>query len=200
MDSQKPPSDFALFASLAFFSLMGLGLVGLGIATMGEESESIWVIIFGSVMVLGTASIAPLAFKGAEKQRAAHEKLSNKQTKKDEGTTYQATNTGFDDFLSGLGSLVAIVIVVIIGFFVLRGGWNFVNDKFGPKDYKAFFYYDPSDLNKYWKADVSSIEDCRDWVDVQVSRDFDGYYDYECGVNCEYGVDYNGYTCDKTLE
>lgn len=199
MENQKPPSKATLLASLAFFGLLGFVLVVLGISSLGEDSESIWVIAIGLITILGTFLIAPFVFKGAEKQHLAYKKASNKKSKTHEEVHHSSSN-GVGDLFSGVGSLLVIIVFLIIGFFIIKGGWNFAKDKFGPESYTAFFYYDPSNLNNYWQAEVSSIEDCRDWVDSQVSRDFDGRYDYECGVNCEYDLNFQGYICDKTLE
>lgn len=97
-------------------------------------------------------------------------------------------------------TIVIFIIVIVIGFFIVRGIWNFGYDKFGPKDYTAFYYPEPDDLSIYSTSKVDSVEECRDWVDGQTSTDYDQYFDYECGVNCKIEPGYTAMICKKTVQ
>jgi hypothetical protein len=95
-----------------------------------------------------------------------------------------------------------IIALILLGLFVWGcvAIWNWGFDKFGPKTYTAFFYHDTSDYDNYISHEVKSIEDCRSWVAYQSARDFDGLYDYECGVNCRHEVGFSTMICKETIQ
>jgi len=86
----------------------------------------------------------------------------------------------------------AILVALIIGW--LFFGW------FKPAPvYTAYFYYDTSDLDKYWtQTGLADLDACRSWVNSQIIRDVDGEYDYECGKNCRYEDKYRSSICETT--
>jgi hypothetical protein len=74
--------------------------------------------------------------------------------------------------------IVGLIVIILIAWLV----WGWLK----PATYTGYFYYDPSNLEKYSKqGGLESLDACRDWVSSQVARDFDGEYDYECGKNCK---------------
>jgi hypothetical protein len=199
MQQQKPASNGVLAASLAFFGLGGLLMVGIAIPSLGEDSGAIWGLVFGLVMTLGTLAIAPTVFKGAEKQRKAYEKQLKKHDAEETLPVHHSTGSG-GDFLSGIGSIVVVIVVLVIGFWLIKGAWNFASERINPPKWTGFFYYDPNDLDKYWtQGGLASLDDCRGWVNNQVSRDFDGSYDYECGKGCRYESSLSVQVCKETL-
>ncbi len=94
----------------------------------------------------------------------------------------------------------ALLVVGIVLIMAILGVQKIYRGYFVSDEYIAFFYYDPTDPSKYWSADVESIDDCRNWVESQSYRDFDGYYDYECGVNCRYDFVTNNHICKELVE
>lgn len=201
MQQQMPASKGALVASLALFGLTGLGLAVMGLASMGEDKDAVWVVVFGLVVLLGTILIAPLVFKGTEKQRKAHGKHLKKHDTEEETAPVHHNNGNGGDFLSGIGSIVVVIVLLVIGFWLVRGAWHIVNDRINPPNWTGFFYYDPNDLNKYWAQDgFATADDCRSWVNNQVSRDFDGQYDYECGKGCRYESSLTVQVCKETVD
>lgn len=86
----------------------------------------------------------------------------------------------------------AVVLVIWGGIFFLRSD-----------DYTGFFYPDANNLlSDIQSPDTfKSLEECRDWIDEQVSiynPDGSGY-DYECGRNCKLSGD-KPYVCEETLK
>ena len=68
-----------------------------------------------------------------------------------------------------------------------------------PKSYTGFFYYNTNNLSQYWKQDgLKDLDACRGWVNMQITRDNDGVYDYECGRNCTFRQAYTAVVCEKT--
>lgn len=198
MQQQKPASKGALVASLAFFGLMGLGLAIIGMASMGSDSSAIWAVVFGLIVLFGTILITPVVFRGAEKQRKAYEKHQNKHDAEETVPVHRSTG-GNSDILSGIGSIVVVIIVLVIGFWLIKGAWNIASERINPPKWTGFFYYDPNDLDKYWEQDgLASLDDCRSWVNNQISRDYDGNYDYECGKGCRYESGLTVQVCKET--
>lgn len=79
-------------------------------------------------------------------------------------------------------SLIIYLIPIIILFAV--GSWGY-NHFFRKYQWTGYFYYDTNDYDKYWRqSGLNSLDSCRGWVNSQVSRDYDGEYDYECGKGC----------------
>lgn len=68
---------------------------------------------------------------------------------------------------------------------------------FDKTEWTGFFYPDANDLTNYRvEHGFSSIDECRNWVESQVSYDLN--YDYECGKGCEYRADWDLYVCEIT--
>ena len=66
----------------------------------------------------------------------------------------------------------------------------------------GFYYPDRSDLSVSRRSqELSSLEECRSWVDDQRSlrRDEETQDDYECGRRCRYDKDWDGYICKETV-
>jgi len=88
---------------------------------------------------------------------------------------------------------VAVILLVIWGIFTLLKG-----DK-----YIGFYYPDANNLsNDIQSQDAfNSLEECRNWVDEQVSKynSVSSGYDYECGKNCDLSSG-KPYICEETLE
>lgn len=199
MQQQKPASKGVLVVSLAFFGLMGLGLAGMGLASMGSDESSIWLVVFGLVVLIGTILITPAVFRGAEKQQKAYEKQQKNHDAEETAPVHHNSGSG-GDFLSVIGSIIVVIVVLVVGFWLVRGAWNIVSDQINPPKWTGFFYYDPNDLNKYWEQDgFATADDCRSWVNNQVSRDFDGQYDYECGKGCRYESSLTVQVCKETV-
>lgn len=100
---------------------------------------------------------------------------------------------------SGFGSIVILIVFIIVAVWLGKAIWNKASDFFGQDEYTGYFYYDPSNLTQYWRQPgLISLDACIDWVNAQIPKDFDGYYDYECGVNCEYDLSADIDICDTT--
>ncbi len=92
-----------------------------------------------------------------------------------------------------IGGIFGVIVLGIIGWFV----WTHY---IYPPTWMATFYYNPGDLTQYWQTQgLSSVEQCRNWVNGQSIRDIDGVFDYECGKNCK-AIDIGLYKCDETVE
>lgn len=193
MDKQHP-SKRALAASCVFFVALGVLTSAMGISSLGDDPDSKWLVIGGFITVILSFGVTYYVLvsvdKNAEQGKSSiskgHEGAVN--VRKAQSSSHLVRN-----------SIVALVLV-IMSFKLASTMWNFTSDKLRKDTYIAFFYYDPSNLNAYWQAPVGSIEDCRNWVNLQIERDYDGAYDYECGVNCLYDNGFQGYICEKTVE
>ena len=75
--------------------------------------------------------------------------------------------------------------------------------------YVGYFYPSIENHDIFVESDrLGSMDECRDWVNSQIAiysnkgYDFDRQsYDYECGVNCREGDDYNQgtkFTCKSS--
>lgn len=69
--------------------------------------------------------------------------------------------------------------------------------------YVGFYYPDANNLinDIQSKTTFNSLDDCRDWVNEQVSihNQNNSNYDYECGKNCDLSGG-KPYICEETLE
>ena len=91
-----------------------------------------------------------------------------------------------------------IAVLVIIGLV-----WLF-SSIFKKDKYIGFYYPDRYNLSNDIQSDgfFDSLEQCRAWVNTQVSK----YskepedYDYECGKNCKLQNGQKPYVCEETLE
>lgn len=85
---------------------------------------------------------------------------------------------------------VVVAIVILVWAFQYYGGNNWI----------GFYYPNADDLTKNTQSSkLNSIEECRVWVNTQVSLynpNREGY-DYECGKNCRF--DDGFYVCKKTI-
>lgn len=89
---------------------------------------------------------------------------------------------------------IVVVVVVVVVIFIFLGK----NDK-----WLGFYYPDRNNLTSHIQsAEVDSLEECRVWVESQVSiYNPSGYgYDYECGKNCKLKKDWDIYVCEETLD
>ena len=85
---------------------------------------------------------------------------------------------------------IALLIVVIIGFFYFTGGETWI----------GFYYPDENNLTEHTQsAELETIEECRFWVESQIAiHNPSGFgYDYECGKNCNF--DAGIYVCEETI-
>ncbi|MBU4479899.1 hypothetical protein KKG48_00440 [Patescibacteria group bacterium] len=67
----------------------------------------------------------------------------------------------------------------------------------------GFYYPDKNDLTEYKQSQkYKTVEECRDWVDSQVSiyNPNDEVYDYECGKNCKKDGSSDLYICKETTK
>lgn len=197
MDNQNP-SKGALIASALFFVVCGVVLTGVGISGLSDPEQATSSFF---VMLLGISSFAfpYIAFKKIKALEHEPKHAKHAKAHEHEKPAHHPKSVA-ESSMSGIGSILVLLVVLVIGFWIVKGAWSFASDRFGPKSYHAFFYYNPANLNQYWDIQVGSIEECRDWVDEQVGRDFDGQYDYECGVNCKYDSSVQVYVCKETVE
>lgn len=67
----------------------------------------------------------------------------------------------------------------------------------------GFYYPSKSDLSTFTKSpELSSLEECRSWVEQtkgSMSNHADAEDDYECGKNCSYDKNFDGYICQETV-
>lgn len=89
-----------------------------------------------------------------------------------------------------------LIVVAIIGFLIFT--------KFIKNDtWQGYYYPNEGNLLNDIKSPIfKSLEECRDWVDVQVDRyNPSGYgYDYECGKNCKTKYGSTLLICEETVE
>jgi len=90
-----------------------------------------------------------------------------------------------------------VVGVVVIGF-VLFWLWNNV---ISPPKFIGFYYPDAGNLFDYKQSpELTSLEQCREWVDDVKNGRTDNDFDYECGKCCKLSDGGGIYVCDETLE
>lgn len=71
-------------------------------------------------------------------------------------------------------------------------------------NWMGFYYPDKSDLTNDVRSGfrMGSLEECRSWVEDQKTKynpNEVNIDDYECGSNCKYKSDFDGYLCDETI-
>jgi hypothetical protein len=91
-------------------------------------------------------------------------------------------------------------IKIIVSFLLIMGLYMFF---IKPDVWLGFYYPNQNDLSKNVQSQkLSSLEECRNWVDTQIPlyNPSGTGYDYECGKECEYDESYDLYLCKKTLE
>lgn len=100
------------------------------------------------------------------------------------------------NIISGLIWLAVYVMPIVAVVLVANWGYNHF---FKKPSWTGYFYYDLNDLDRHWKqSGLNSLDDCRNWVSDQTSRDFDGEYDYECGTGCRHDTSANIDICKTT--
>lgn len=88
-------------------------------------------------------------------------------------------------------NLLFIILIGVIAYFIF-----FNNNWIG------FYYPDENNLSQNIQSPAyKTIEECRNWVDSQVSiYNPSGYgYDYECGKNCKKDNNSDLYICKETI-
>lgn len=84
--------------------------------------------------------------------------------------------------------------VFILAVFLFSGCGN---------EWIGFYYPDENNLTVHIQSsEIKSLEECRNWVDAQISlNNPSGYgYDYECGRKCKFNKDYGLYVCKETVQ
>ena len=87
--------------------------------------------------------------------------------------------------------LVFVLIVGLITLFI-----SVIN-----KDsWTGYFYPNKDDLSVFQKSvnTFDSVEECRRWVNSKVLKSFSNSYDYECGLNCKPGLEFD--RCETTTK
>ena len=87
-----------------------------------------------------------------------------------------------------------IVILFLIFYSFLLGGCSKKNNWMG------VFYIEGNLQNETISSPMSSLEECRDWVDEQSQVYGSSNYDYECGRDCELSESGTIYHCEETTE
>ncbi len=91
-------------------------------------------------------------------------------------------------------SLFGLVIICFISFWL----WNNV---ISPPKYIGFYYPDSSNLFIYKQSpELSSLEQCHEWVNEVSNERTDTNFDYECGKDCKLSKSGEMYVCDETLK
>jgi hypothetical protein len=81
-----------------------------------------------------------------------------------------------------------------------------IYSRFAKYPYRYIGYFYPNiDNMEYWdeSGPVTSVEECKEWVDKMVVKYNATNYDYECGKDCYKGDPYdqnNQYTCRTSVE
>ena len=93
-----------------------------------------------------------------------------------------------------MGNLLSIVVVIFIFFWA----WN---NLISPPKFIGFYYPNADNLLVYKQSpELSSLEQCRNWIDDISGGRTDTSFDYECGKNCKLSESGGIYVCDETLE
>lgn len=94
-------------------------------------------------------------------------------------------------------NLIAFIVIFTI-FSIL-----YFSDVFKKDRWIGFYYPDYNNLINYTHSpELKSLEECRLWVENQVSiyNSSGEGYDYECGKNCDYESGSDLYICEETVE
>lgn len=90
--------------------------------------------------------------------------------------------------------ILSTLLVVVAGWFIYT---QFIKY---PVRYIGYFYPNTENHDHWIESQpLSSIDDCRNWVNTQISNN---NYDYECGKDCYKGDPYSqgvNYTCKTSL-
>lgn len=91
---------------------------------------------------------------------------------------------------------------ILIAIFIIGIVWGF-RSFFSKDEYVGFYYSDANNLsnNIQSKNIFGSLDDCRNWIEEQVSiyNSNNSSYDYECGKNCDLSKG-KPYICEETLK
>jgi hypothetical protein len=71
-------------------------------------------------------------------------------------------------------------------------------------EYMGFYYPNADDLTyDIQGGPFKSLDECRDWVDGQMqvyNPTGSRIDDYECGLNCRFDKEWDGYICKETVQ
>lgn len=97
-----------------------------------------------------------------------------------------------------------LIIILLIVIFTLIGRAIYFQFVKYPYRYIGYFYPNIDNL-EYWdeSGPVSSVEECKEWVNTMIVKYNAINYDYECGKDCYKGDPYdqnNQYTCRTSVQ